>query len=113
MKNEGSLQHSQQPATYPYSEPDQTSRYTPSHFLKIHFNIILNLANKILSCSGGSFMLHGQTSYAGTVTVPGVKKIRRGELHQPLYPVSSKYVLEIISACAFRSLYRMEFRVFL
>jgi hypothetical protein len=37
MKPEGSLPHSQAPATCPCPEPDLSS---PSHFLKIHFNII-------------------------------------------------------------------------
>jgi hypothetical protein len=47
MENEGSLHHSQEPATYPCTEPDQSSPYTVSHFLNIHFNIIFNLANNI------------------------------------------------------------------
>jgi hypothetical protein len=41
MKPEGSLPHSQQPATFPYPEPYQSSPCPPSHFLKIHFNVIL------------------------------------------------------------------------
>ena len=41
MEPEGSLPHSQQPATCPYPEPYQSSQCPPSHFLKIHFNIIL------------------------------------------------------------------------
>jgi hypothetical protein len=43
MEPEGSLPHSQQPAICPYPEPDQSSPCPPppSHFLKIHFNIIL------------------------------------------------------------------------
>jgi len=32
MEKGDSLQHSQHPSTCPYSEPDQSSRYTPSHF---------------------------------------------------------------------------------
>ena len=40
MEHEGSLPHSQQPATCPYPEPDQSSPYLPTHFFKIHFNII-------------------------------------------------------------------------
>ena len=38
MEPEGSSQHSPAPATCPYTERTQ---FTPSHFLKIHFNIIL------------------------------------------------------------------------
>jgi hypothetical protein len=41
MEPEGSLPHSQQPATCPYPEPHQFSPCPPSHFLKIRFNIIL------------------------------------------------------------------------
>jgi hypothetical protein len=41
MEPEGSLPHSQEPATCPYPEPDQSSQCPPSHFLTIHFNIIL------------------------------------------------------------------------
>jgi hypothetical protein len=37
MQPERSLPHSQAPATSPYPEPDQS----PSHILKIHFNIVL------------------------------------------------------------------------
>ena len=38
MEPEGSLRHSQVPATYPYPEPPQTSPSRPSQFLKIHFS---------------------------------------------------------------------------
>jgi hypothetical protein len=38
---EGSLPHSQEPATCPYSQPDQSSPCPPSHVLMIHFNITL------------------------------------------------------------------------
>jgi hypothetical protein len=41
MEPEGSLPHSQEPVTYPYPDPDLASPCPPSHFCKIHFNIIL------------------------------------------------------------------------
>src|SRR5215470_15419254 len=41
MEPGGSLPHSQEPATCPYPEPAQSSPCPPSHFVKIHFNIIL------------------------------------------------------------------------
>ena len=41
MEPEGSLPHSQVPAICPYPDPDRSSPCSPSHFLKIHFNIIL------------------------------------------------------------------------
>ena len=41
MEPESSLPYSQASATCPYPEPDQSSPCSPSHFLKIHLNIIL------------------------------------------------------------------------
>ena len=41
MEPEGSLPHSQVPATCPYLKPDQSSHIPTSHFLQIHLNIIL------------------------------------------------------------------------
>jgi len=40
-KPDGSLPHSQVPTTCPCAQPDQSSPCPPSHFLKIHLNIIL------------------------------------------------------------------------
>jgi len=40
MEPEGSLTHSQVPASCPYPEPDKSSPCLPPHFLKIHLNII-------------------------------------------------------------------------
>jgi hypothetical protein len=42
MEPEGSSPYTQEPATCPYSEPDQSSlRPPPPKLSKIHFNIIL------------------------------------------------------------------------
>jgi hypothetical protein len=41
MEPESSLPHSQQPAIYPHPQEDPSSPCPPSHFSKIHFNIIL------------------------------------------------------------------------
>ena len=41
MEPEGSLPLSQQPATFSFPEPDRSNPCSPSHFSKIHFNIIL------------------------------------------------------------------------
>jgi len=41
MEPEGSLLHSQAPATRPYPEPDKSSPFPQSHFLNSHLNIIL------------------------------------------------------------------------
>jgi len=41
METEGSLPHSQVPATCLYPEPARSNPYTTSHFLKIYLNIIL------------------------------------------------------------------------
>jgi hypothetical protein len=42
MEPEVSLLRLQVPSTCSYPEPDQSSPYPPSHFLKIHLNIILS-----------------------------------------------------------------------
>ena len=44
MEIEGSLSHSQEPASHLDPEPDEPVHATPSHFSKIHFNIILPAA---------------------------------------------------------------------
>ena len=41
VETEGSLPHSQVPATCPYHKLARSILYPTSHFLKIHFNIIL------------------------------------------------------------------------
>jgi hypothetical protein len=41
MEPEGSSPYTQQPATCPYPEPDQSSLRPPPNLSKIHFNIIL------------------------------------------------------------------------
>ena len=40
MEPTGSLPHSQQPATWPYSEPDQSSQRPISYFSKINIDIL-------------------------------------------------------------------------
>jgi hypothetical protein len=41
MEPEGSLPRLQVPNTSPYPEPDESRPCPTSHFLKIHFNVIL------------------------------------------------------------------------
>jgi hypothetical protein len=43
MEAKSSSPYSQKSATCPYSEPDQSSPWFLINFLRIHFNIILNL----------------------------------------------------------------------
>jgi len=40
METEGSLQHTQEPATRPYAEPDRSIQCPSSHYLKIYLNVI-------------------------------------------------------------------------
>jgi len=50
MKSQGSIPHSQVPATCPYGEPDRASTYSTTHFLKIHLNVIPHLRLGLPSC---------------------------------------------------------------
>ena len=57
MEPKSLLPHSQKPATSPYPDPDQSSPWPQSYFLKIHFNIILPSkprSSKLLLPSGVS-----------------------------------------------------------
>ena len=51
METESSLPSSQVPATSPYPEPARSSLCSPSHFLKLHFNIILPYMSGSSKCS--------------------------------------------------------------
>ena len=64
MEPEGSLPHSQQPATCPSSVPDQSS---PSHFRETHFNIIFQSEPRYSKLSPSLRSPH-QTLYAPLVS---------------------------------------------
>jgi len=53
MEHEDSLPHSQVPTTCPYTEPDQSSRCPPSHFL----NILILSSHLLLGLPSGLFPL--------------------------------------------------------
>jgi hypothetical protein len=48
MEPEGSSPCPQEPATYPYPKPDQSSLRPPPNLSKIHFNIILPSRTPVL-----------------------------------------------------------------
>jgi len=50
MESQGSIPHSQVPATCPYVEPDRASTYPTTHFLKIHLNVIPHQRLGLPSC---------------------------------------------------------------
>ena len=64
MEPEVSLPHLQEPATCPYSEPDQSSPCPPSHFPNIYLNIILPSMPESSKC----FLSHTFHTYTYTHT---------------------------------------------
>jgi hypothetical protein len=50
MELGGSLSHSQEPAICPYPEPAQSSQSPPSHFLKIHFVVLIYIIQNYEVC---------------------------------------------------------------
>jgi hypothetical protein len=74
----GSLPHLQEPATCPYPEPAQSSPCPPSHFLTIHFNIILpstrNRRNQTLDFDNGLW----RSRVSGTTLPSADKRGREG-----------------------------------
>jgi hypothetical protein len=58
MKPEGSSPHSQQPATFPYHKPDQSSSRPPTDVFKNHFNIIFPPTSRSSSWSLSLRSLH-------------------------------------------------------
>jgi hypothetical protein len=55
MEPEGLSPYTQEPATCPYPEPDQSSLHPPPNVSKIHFNIIIIIIiNIILPSTPGS-----------------------------------------------------------
>jgi hypothetical protein len=89
METEGSLPHSQIPATCLYPKPAQSSPYPTPYFLKIHFNIILPSTPGIPV--GARFFAHVQpdpgahlaSCTMGTGSFAGVKRPGRGADHPP------------------------------
>ena len=73
MEPESSLPYSQVPANCPYPEPTPSSPTTPSHFLKIHLNIILHLR---LGLPNGSFSSGFPTKTLCTPLPSSVREIK-------------------------------------
>jgi len=86
MEPEGSLPHSQVPATCPYPEPDRSS---PSHFLKLHLNIILP-------------PISGSSKWPHSLRFPHQNSVCTSTL-PPYAAIHYIFVfLQIISRCAFK-----------
>ena len=64
MEPEGSLPHSQVPATCPYLEPNRSSPYPTYHFLNIHLNIIFPSTPGSSKWSLSLSFPHNNTVYA-------------------------------------------------
>ena len=70
MEPEGSLPHSQVPATCPYPEPARSSPCPTSHFLGIHLNIILPPMPGSSKCSLSLRFPHQNPVYASPLPIP-------------------------------------------
>ena len=70
MQPDGSLPHSQVPATCSYPKPDQSYPYSHTHFVKIHLNIILSLR---LGLRSGLFPSGFPTKTLGATPLPPIR----------------------------------------
>jgi hypothetical protein len=70
MEPEGSLPHSQVPATCPYPVPARSSPYPTSHILKTHLNIILPSAPGSPKLSRSLRFPHQNPVYATLLRIP-------------------------------------------
>jgi len=69
METERSLQHTQEPATRPYAEPDRSSPCPSSHYLKIYINVIFPSTSRSYK-STYFLMFTNQTSVFSTPLPP-------------------------------------------
>ena len=95
MKPEVSLHYPQKPATFSYSEPEKSSRCPPSHFLRIHFNIILP---SMPASPGG---LHSSGFPTKTLYAPLLSPIRATK---PAHLILLDLITRIIFGEEYRSL---------
>jgi len=82
MKPDGSLPHSQVPATCPYPEPYQSSPCPPSYFLKIYLNIILPFTPVSSKCLLSLRFPHQNSMYASPLPHKLLDLITRSTDHQ-------------------------------
>ena len=91
----GSLPHSQAPATCPCPEPDKSRPCSPSHFLKIHLNIIFLSKSGSFKWSLSLRFPHQNTVYA--TTVPHTRYMPRPPHSSRFYhPNNIEWAVQII-----------------
>ena len=86
MEFEGSLPHLQEPATFPVTEPDNSGPCPLSHFLKIHFNIVLQ-------CMPGSTKL--TLSLRSPHQKPACTSVSHA-CHMPMYLIALNFITSIL-----------------
>ena len=99
MEHGGSLPYSQEPATYPYPEPDHSSLCHPSHFSKIHLTLYFHLS---LGLPSGLIPSHAPTKtlYACLICpIPATCLANLVHITTPTFS-SSLYLLLFSVMCA-------------
>jgi len=78
MESEGSLLRLKVPTICPSPEPDQSSPYSPSHFLKLHLNII-------------TLSIPGSSKWSLSLRFPHQNPVRTSPLHKTCYMLRASH----------------------
>ena len=101
MESEGSLPHSQEPATCPYPEPARSSPYPTSYFLKNHLNIIFPSTPGSPKWSLSLRFSHQNPVYA--CPLPHTRYMSIPSHSSRCYHLIKHNSLQVLNCCMFRN----------